>query len=1251
MSAIPSSSQSHRSAHRPTSGPPSSSSGSAQRRTKVKGAKDKKRPARAGALRDVTNSHTNSLSHSQTRKKPRSEAQTPICASSEQEDALEGMILDEGFFDWRPSPESTPLKPKLGRIPSGVKDEGRENSFSTPGGREMKQEKEVKLEEEKTDEDVKRLLEGAEHWDWGDMLSSPVKAEPLLKLELGEKLFRDPCTRCVVESSTVTSGKREQHVQARIDHTSSRILLILRDDWSFLPLHAGDTLNVHAPLLPPPSTHSPDLPTIVVSASQGMVVHHPDVLLPPTMVSTASQCTRKPLVSALLRSSPQGGEGGAKVVLWGNLLHEVVQRCMTASAPPTSGAAHAWTPDLIDHHLRSVLYSRTGVEGCFRAGVTVDEALSELRRRSSGLIEFSKRFMRAEPSSDGVLKVDAQEGETWLALRRTRGVEEDVWSPSWGLKGKVDASVQVSLSTPKAGFFDSRTKGERQVRKGTMPFEIKTGRPGRGVEHRAQTMLYTLLLGERYEEEIPSGLLYYTQSAEVIQVSAKRNELRALLMARNDLAEWTMGQNDGEAREQAIEVELGDVEEMAFLPEPLDDPWSCGKCYALDGCMLYRRTHDPLPVPSDMEDLFVQKTSHISSRQATFFRTWERLVSLEENDMNRFRAELWTMTAQARESAGRCFADMVVIPLREEDKRFLEGDRKIHTHTARFVKRATITQRGETLLNGHISVGDPVVVSADPGLLALARGFVLSLSPDAVVLGLDHAVDEEALKELPIKDVADLVWRIDKDELSTGISRLRDNLAQLFYASGDERRRSLVVDLDPPTFASNPAFDPSELSSALNAPQRTAIAKVAAAKDYALILGMPGTGKTSTIAEIIRMLVRQGKSVLLTSYTHSAVDTILLRLGEVDFDVLRLGNTDKVHPDLKKYTLAARPQATTVQQLENQLLLPPVVATTCLSIDHPLFARRKNRAARKGGLDVSLFRRLSDAHPEAVVDLTLQYRMNEDIMLLSNRLIYNDRLQCGSEETARRSLVLKDKSPLAALHTGGPCDGCWLEALLDERCKAVFVDTDLLPARDSRVGDLVQNEIEASIVAQLANVLIACGLRPMDIGILSLYRQQIKLISHLLRSAPGVEILTADRSQGRDKECILISMVRSNETGELGELLKDWRRLNVSFTRARSKLVIVGSRNTLGGTLLMREFFDLMTEKGWIYALKPGAHLLHAEQLGCPSLPPMLKRLSEEPENENEERKSGTPPKKVKVEAHSLSPAKRAILSDIINAL
>lgn len=100
-------------------------------------------------------------------------------------------------------------------------------------------------------------------------------------------------------------------------------------------------------------------------------------------------------------------------------------------------------------------------------------------------------------------------------------------------------------------------------------------------------------------------------------------------------------------------------------------------------------------------------------------------------------------------------------------------------------------------------------------------------------------------------------------------------------------------------------------------------------------------------------------------------------------------------------------------------------------------------------------------------------------------------------------------------------------------CKAIFVDTDDVPARDSRVGDLVENQMEARLVHQVTECLLACGAEERQIGVISLYRQQLKLLSHLLRERKGIEMLTADRSQGRDKECVIISLVRSNEEGSV----------------------------------------------------------------------------------------------------------------------
>ena len=231
---------------------------------------------------------------------------------------------------------------------------------------------------------------------------------------------------------------------------------------------------------------------------------------------------------------------------------------------------------------------------------------------------------------------------------------------------------------------------------------------------------------------------------------------------------------------------------------------------------------------------------------------------------------------------------------------------KIHRLTYRFVKAKS---GGASLLSGHTGVGDAVVVSVEPGLLALARGFVVDLAPDAIVLGVDHELDEDMILDRlrgrpgqPEGFVhSQVVFRIDKDEMFGGMARIRDNLAQLFYAGADSRMLELVVDLARPRFSDDrDGRSPTSTAPALshlNKDQRAAVGKVLRAEDYALILGMPGTGKTTVIAAVITQLVEAGKTVLLSSYTHSAVDNILMKLNGADFDVLRLGNLDKVSYD------------------------------------------------------------------------------------------------------------------------------------------------------------------------------------------------------------------------------------------------------------------------------------------------------------------------------------------------------------------
>ncbi|KAI0290851.1 AAA domain-containing protein [Multifurca ochricompacta] len=908
--------------------------------------------------------------------------------------------------------------------------------------------------------------------------------------------------------------------------------------------------------------------SIAVTTHKNLLIHHPDTLLTPSLLASAPNCQRRPLVTALVRApSPP-----SPALVYGTILHDVLQKCLKEKR---------WDARWIEAHVDTALSMAFG--DLVRAGVTLSAAKDEILRRAAGVETFGQRYIGNKPKSEAKLSdTRAARGETaLLAISSLHDVEEDIWSPTYGLRGKIDASVQATII---------RNSGQSSTR--PTPFEIKTGRAVAGLEHRAQTMLYTLLMQERYGEPVDLGLLYYTQSEEIVSVPVTRPELRALIGLRNAIAEWMARRSRGFMRHQL-------KDELPFLPPTIDDERLCGRCYALDACMLYRRT---------------------------FFKTWERLITLEEQDMIRFRKELWTLGAGEREMLGRCFADMMLDMSSTAEEPAYTGASRIHGFTYCFRKR--LKADAENLLNGHMDVGDAVTVSAVPDLFALCRGFILELSPEYVVLGVDHALDIATIQERLCKRTCHrdsdaknpntaVTFRIDKDEFSAGMGRLRENLASLFYVGGDTTRLRLVVDLAPPVFNSGSELLAGvrassrclALARSLNAHQVLAIEKVLRSCHYTLILGMPGTGKTTVVAHLIRMLVEMGKTVLLSAYTHSAVDTILSKLDGVDFGILRLGNVDKVHPGSRRHHLSACRKPTTIEDFERQFMAPRVVATTALSIDQCV----RNREAQKGGLDVSLFRRLSNAHPHAVVELTQQYRMNADIMLLSNKLIYNDRLSCGNQKVANQSLILPDIRFIQRIHPLAlRCgDPCWIKELLNPSRKAIFVDTDQVPATESHVGDLVQNVTEAMLVHQFTECLLRSGIRAEQIAIVTLYRQQIKLLSHFLSGYPDVEILTADRSQGRDKDCIIISMVRSNDKGVTGDLVKDWRRMNVAFTRARSKLVIFGSRTTLARTPLLESFFQLVEREGWLLQLPRSAREAHTKVLFPPNDAPN-RRVNEE---------------------------------------
>ena len=743
------------------------------------------------------------------------------------------------------------------------------------------------------------------------------------------------------------------------------------------------------------------------------------------------------------------------------------------------------------------------------------------------------------------------------------------------------------------------------------------------------------------------------ETSETSRILAVRHELIHMIQQRNELAVF--------------------IRHKSELPSMLkNSPHLCGKCYAQKACFIYHKLVDDASGESNgLKEMFDELVRHLHPAHQNFFIKWDNLLTKEEQDMMRFRRELWTLQSSEREKLGRCFGNVII-----EAGSYAEvaGAAKINRYRYTFVKQKP--QPGFSFTESQMTIGEPIVISDERGHFALASGYVTSVRKHKLQVTIDcrlhnarsrtksfdahnnqsfagmmHIAEQDTgqVTLSPCLPQEEALYRIDKDEFSNGMATVRNNLIMLMDrdAFNANALRRLIVENVKPTFRPLTVCNVADSASQanLNVDQKRAIDKVMSAKDYALVLGMPGTGKTTTIAHIIRALTTRGKSVLLTSYTHTAVDNILLKIRKDKIGIFRLGAVAKVHPDVQKFADLGGISMKTVDELK-RAYSRQVVATTCLGINHPIFTQRifdycivdeasqitlpvclgpirmartfilvgdhyqlpplvQNKEAQEGGLDVSLFKILSDNQPSSVVNLEHQYRMCEDIMTLSNNLIYDGRLKCGTMAVAKRSIIIPNIDALKQHHHSNmlfvadtqricqnPTQGvCWLRDLLDPSVKACFVNTDpLWPAsREAETGCRITNPFEATLCQQLVESLITTGVSQADIGVITLYRSQLALIKHGLRHRTGVEMHTADKFQGRDKEVVLLSLVRSNDTGNVGELLKDWRRVNVAFTRARTKLLVLGSKKTLEGNELLKEFVRLMEHRGWRYDLPPRA--------------------------------------------------------------
>ena len=244
----------------------------------------------------------------------------------------------------------------------------------------------------------------------------------------------------------------------------------------------------------------------------------------------------------------------------------------------------------------------------------------------------------------------------------------------------------------------------------------------------------------------------------------------------------------------------------------------------------------------------------------------------------------------------------------------------------------------------------------------------------------------------------------------------------------------------------------------------------------------------------------------------------------------------------------------------------------------------KSIAALKAGLGKTLMERIVEMHPEAVTLLKIQYRMNDDIMRFSSNYFYGGQVESAPEVRFRS--ILDMDIPMTWIDTEPTPNPSQREGSLDALVTESSLQSNETPLplggvgggfREEFVGEsfgrINKAEAELTLLA-LQNYFEKIGKQRLlderiDVGIISPYRAQVQYLRRLLMKREYfkpfrrlISVNTVDGFQGQERDIIVISLVRSNDEGQIG-FLRDLRRMNVAITRARMKLIILGNAPTM----------------------------------------------------------------------------------------
>ncbi|KAG7563399.1 AAA+ ATPase domain [Arabidopsis suecica] len=560
------------------------------------------------------------------------------------------------------------------------------------------------------------------------------------------------------------------------------------------------------------------------------------------------------------------------------------------------------------------------------------------------------------------------------------------------------------------------------------------------------------------------------------------------------------------------------------------------------------------------------------------------------------------------------------------------------------------SNKGDVLPAHKFGNHDVVVLKlnkSDLGSSPLAQGVVYRLKDSSITVVFDEIPEEGLNTSLRLEKLAnEVTYRRMKDtliQLSKGV--LRGPAADLVPVLFGERQPS-VSKKDVKSF--------TPFNKNLDQSQKDAITKALSSKDVFLLHGPPGTGKTTTVVEIVLQEVKRGSKILACAASNIAVDNIVERLVPHKVKLVRVGHPARLLPQVLDSALDAQvlkgdnsglandirkemkalngkllkaKDKNTRREIQKELrtlgkeerkrqqlavsdviknadvILTTLTGALTRKLDNRTFdlviidegaqalevacwiallkgsrcilagdhlqlpPTIQSAEAERKGLGRTLFERLADLYGDEIKSmLTVQYRMHELIMNWSSKELYDNKITAHSSVASHMLFDLENVTKSSST-----------EATL------LLVDTagcDMEEKKDEE--ESTYNEGEAEVAMAHAKRLMESGVQPSDIGIITPYAAQVMLL-RILRGKEeklkDMEISTVDGFQGREKEAIIISMVRSNSKKEVG-FLKDQRRMNVAVTRSRRQCCIVCDTETVSSDAFLKRMIEYFEEHG-----------------------------------------------------------------------